>query len=99
MNDSKQQVIGVDIAKRGFQLHRVDFETGEIMGVQLKCEKFVEDFANRAHCLIGMEALGDAQHWAQKLIELGHEVKLLPARMVKPFVGRNKSDAADARAI
>ncbi len=102
MNGSKQtgtQVIGVDIAKRVFQLHWIDVETGEIMSVQLKREKFLEHFANRAGCLIGMEACGGAQHWARKLIELGHAVKLLPAKMVKPFVGRNKSDAADARAI
>ncbi len=102
MNGSKQtatQVIGVDIAKRVFQLHWIDVETGEIMSVQLKREKLLEHFANRAGCLIGMEACGGAQHWARKLIELGHAVKLLPAKMVKPFVGRNKSDAADARAI
>ncbi len=102
MNDSKQtatQVVGVDIAKRVFQLHWIDVETGEIMSVQLKREKLLEHFANRAGCLIGMEACGGAQHWARKLIELGHAVKLLPAKMVKPFVGRNKSDAADARAI
>ncbi len=102
MNGSKQtatQVVGVDIAKRVFQLHWIDVETGEIMSVQLKREKFLEHFANRAGCLIGMEACGGAQHWARKLIEIGHAVKLLPAKMVKPFVGRNKSDAADARAI
>jgi transposase len=102
MNGSKHtapQVVGVDIAKRVFQLHWIDAETGEIMNVQLKREKFLEHFANRARCLIGMEACGGAQHWARKLIELGHEVKLLPAKMVKPFVGHNKSDAADARAI
>ena len=102
MNGSKQtatQVVGVDIAKRVFQLHWIDVETGEIMSVQLKREKFLEHFANRAGCLIGMEACGGAQHWARKLIGLGHAVKLLPAKMVKPFVGRNKSDAADARAI
>ncbi len=98
MDDSKQTA-GVDIAKRVFQLHWIDVETGEIMSVQLKREKFLEHFANRAGCLIGMEACGGAQHWARKLIELGHAVKLLPAKMVKPFVGRNKSDAADARAI
>ncbi len=102
MNGSKQtatQVVGVDIAKRVFQLHWIDVETGEIMSVQLKREKLLEHFANRAGCLIGIEACGGAQHWARKLIELGHAVKLLPAKMVKPFVGRNKSDAADARAI
>ncbi len=98
MNGSKS-VVGVDIAKRVFQLHWIDAETGEIMSVQLKREKFLEHFANRARCLIGMEACGGAQHWARKLLDLGHEVKLLPAKMVKPFVGRNKSDAADARAI
>ena len=69
------------------------------MSVQLKREKLLEHFANRAGCLIGMEACGGAQHWARKLIGLGHAVKLLLAKMVKPFVGRNKSDAADARAI
>lgn len=102
MNSSKQiatQVVGVDIAKRVFQLHGIDAETGEIVSVQLKREKFLEHFAKRASCLIGMEACGGAQHWARKLIELGHEVKLLPAKMVKPFAGRNKSDAVDARAI
>ncbi len=68
MNDSKQtapQVVGVDIAKRVFQLHWIDVETGEIMSVQLKREKLFEHFANRAGCLIGMEACGGAQHWAR----------------------------------
>ena len=46
-----------------------------------------------------MEACGGSQHWARRLRELGHEVRLLPAKMVRPFVGGNKSDAHDARAI
>ena len=46
-----------------------------------------------------MEACGASQHWARQLQELGHEVRLLPAKMVRPFVGGNKSDAHDARAI
>jgi transposase len=46
-----------------------------------------------------MEACGGSQHWARELIKLGHEVKLLPGKQVQPFVLRNKSDAADARAI
>jgi transposase len=59
----------------------------------------LEHFANRAACVVGMEACGGAQHWARELHKLGHEVRLLSARMVKPFVGGNKNDAADARAI
>jgi transposase len=46
-----------------------------------------------------MEACGGSQHWARRLIEMGHEVKLMPARFVKAFNTGNKNDAADARAI
>ena len=92
-------VVGVDIAKRVFQLHWVEPETGEIVALQLKREKFLEHFANRSNCVIGMEACGGSQHWARSLQKLGHEVKLLSGRMVKPFVGGNKNDAADARGI
>ena len=95
----KHTVVGVDIAKRVFQLHWVDMETGEIVSLQLKREKFLEHFANRAACLIGMEACGGSQHWARKLQGMGHQVKLLPGKAVKPFVGGNKSDVHDARAI
>ena len=98
-SDMNRIVVGVDIAKRVFQLHWVEPETGEIVALQLKREKFLEHFANRSNCLIGMEACGGSQHWARSLQKLGHEVKLLSARMVKPFVGGNKNDAADARGI
>jgi len=98
MNASKN-VVGVDTAKRVFQLHWIDQETGEIVSLQLKREKFLEHFANRAPGLIGMEACGGAQHWARKLVSMGHQVKLMPAKAVRPFVGGNKSDAHDARAI
>lgn len=92
-------VVGVDTAKRVFQLHWIEQETGEIVSLQLKREKFLEHFANRASCLIGMEACGGSQHWARKLAALGHQVKLMPAKAVRPFVGGNKSDVHDARAI
>jgi transposase len=92
-------VVGGDIAKRVFQLHWVEPGTGEVVSLQLKRERFLEHFANRSNCLIGMEACGGSQHWARTLQKLGHEVKLLSGRMVKPFVGGNKNDAADARAI
>jgi transposase len=92
-------VVGVDIAKRVFQLHWVEPQTGEIVALQLKREKFLGHFANRSSCLIGMEACGGSQHWARSLRTLGHEVRLLSGRMVKPFVVGNKNDAADARGI
>src|SRR6218665_1120289 len=77
--NGRKQVDGVDIAIRVFQLHWIDAETGEAMSVQFKREKFLEHFANRARCLIGVEGCGGAQDWERKLLEPGHEVKLLPA--------------------
>ena len=96
---TNRMIVGVDTAKRVFQLYWVDMETGEIIGLKLTRAKFLPHFANRVPCLIGMEACGGSQHWARRLRELGHEVRLLPAKMVRPFVGGNKSDAHDARAI
>ncbi|RQR22556.1 IS110 family transposase [Burkholderia sp. Bp9142] len=91
--------VGVDIAKQVFQVHYVDRETGEIVNKPIKRAKFLEHFANRARCLIGMEACGGAHHWARELTRMGHEVRLMPAEFVKAFNIRNKNDAADARAI
>ena len=96
---TSRTVVGVDTAKWVFQLHWVDMETGEIVDLRLMRAKFLEHFANRAPCLVAMEACGGSQHWARRIRELGHEVRLLPAKMVRPFVGGNKGDAHDARAI
>ena len=89
--------VGVDIAKNVFQIHHVDAETGEIVNKQIKRAMFLEYFANRAPCLIGMEACGGSQHWARRLLEMGHQVKLMPAKFVKAFNIGNMNDMADAR--
>lgn len=99
MNSIAETVVGVDIAKQVFQVHEVSAQTGEIVSVQLRRSKFLDYFANRQSCLIGMEACGGAQHWARQLSAMGHSVKLLPAAKVRPFAGGNKNDMADARAI
>lgn len=92
-------VIGMDIAKNVFQIHAVDPETGEIERLKLKRAKVVEFFANRQPSLVALEACGGAHHWARTLSTQGHQVKLLPARHVKAFVLRDKTDARDAQAI
>ena len=92
-------VVGVDTAKSVFQLYWVELETGKSMALQLSRARFLEHFANRAPCLVAMEACGGSQHWARRLRELGHEARLLPAKMVRPFVAGNKNDSHDARAI
>jgi transposase len=92
-------IVGVDIAKNVMQVHWVDQETGEIVNRPVKRAAFLEYFANRNACLIGMESCSGSQHWARRLIDMGHQVKLMPAKFVKAFNIRNKNDAADARAI
>ncbi len=96
---TNRTVVGVDTAKRVFQLHWVDMETGEIVDLKLTRAKFLEHVANRTPCVVAMEACGGTQHWARRLRELGHEPRLVPAKAVRPFVGGNKNDAQDARAI
>jgi len=94
-----KQVIGLDIAKHVFQLHTVNMCTGEIVNVQIKRAKVLEYFANLTACLVAIEACGGAHHWARELSKLGHTVRLLHAKIVRPFVSGNKTDATDARAI
>lgn len=93
------QVFGLDIAKHVFQEHTVDMGTGEISNIQLRRAAVVEHFANKVPCLIAIEACGGAHHWARELKKLGHTVRLIHAKAVRPFVSGNKTDATDARAI
>ena len=90
---------GLDIAKSVMQLHWIDGETGEIGRKKLARVKLVDYFARLQPVRVVMEACGSAHHWARVLGGLGHQVELLPARQVRPFVRSNKDDAADARAI
>jgi len=91
--------VGVDIAKSYFQVHGVDAHGRATLQKQLRRAEVLRFFANMPVCLIGMEACGSAHHWARKLTELGHQVKLMPAQFVKAYVKTNKNDARDAEAI
>ncbi len=95
----KVTIYGLDLAKRVMQLHWVDWDTGEIHRKQVKRGKLLEFFVNREPGIIAMEACGSAHYWARELGKLGHEVRLIAAQFVRPFVKTNKNDAADAAAI
>jgi len=91
--------IGVDLAKNVFQVHGVDAEGAAVVGRQLRRSQMLPFFRKQPPCLVGIEACATAHHWARQLMELGHEVKLMPPNYVKPYVKRSKNDAADAAAI
>lgn len=92
-------VIAIDIAKQVFQLHWVDPETGCIERLKLKRSQVMPWFANRQAARVVMEACGGAHEWGRQLRNLGHDVRLIPPKVVRPFVQRNKTDAADAHGI
>ena len=91
--------IGLDIAKSVFQLHGEDAEGRLVVQKRLNRRGMAEFFAKLAPCVVALEACGTSHYWGRTLRAMGHEVRLIPAAYVKPFVRRNKTDARDAAAI
>lgn len=91
--------VGLDIAKHVFQVHGVDQDGNAVLKRKLRRVEVVSFFDQLSPCLVGIEACATAHHWARVLINLGHEVRLMPASYVKPYVKRQKNDATDAEAI
>ena len=96
---SEVTTIGVDLAKNVFQVHGVDAAGGVVVRRQLRRGQVLPFFKKQPPCLVGMEACATSHYWAREIAGLGHEVRLMPPRYVKPYVKRNKNDAADAAAI
>jgi len=95
----KVSIIGLDIAKSVFQAHGADASGGVVFRKKINRAKLLEFFASQPPCTVAMEACGGAHHWGREMAKLGHEVKLIAPKYVKPFVKRQKNDAADAEAI
>jgi transposase len=91
--------IGLDIAKSVFQVHGVDAGGQVIVRRQLKRRYVLTFFQKLSPCLVGIEACASSHHWSRELQALGHTVRLIPPAYVKPYVKRQKNDAADAEAI
>ena len=93
------RVIGLDVAKNVFQVHGVDAEGAVVLRQRIARARMLKLFGKLPLCLVGIEACATSHYWARQLVAVGHEVKLMPAQYVKPFVKRSKNDAADAEAI
>src|SRR6186713_1657451 len=91
--------IGLDIAKSVFQVHGVDAEGKVLIRRKLKRRYVLAFFQKLPPCLVGIEACATSHHWSRELKALGHTVRLMPPAYVKPYVKRQKNDAADAEAI
>ena len=91
--------IGLDIAKSIFQVHGVDAAGEVVIRRRWVRRKLLEFFAELPACLVGVETCASAHYWGRELRKLGHDVRLMPPAYVKPYVKRQKNDAADAEAI
>ena len=92
-------MIGIDLSKRSFQLHGARSDGSVAFRRTASREKLLDVIAAQPRCTVAMEACGGAHHWGREIARLGHEVRLVPPVYVKPFVKRQKNDAADAQAI
>jgi transposase len=92
-------MIGVDLAKTVFQVHGTSMSGQPKFRKKLSRQSFFKFMAEHSPAVVVMEACGSAHYWAREMIRLGHEVKLIAPHYVKPFVKRQKNDAADAEAI
>jgi len=91
--------IGVDLAKSIFQVHGADASGAVVFRKKLRRSQVLSFLAGQPPCTIAMEACSSSHHWAREIRTLGHAVRLIPPAYVKPFVKRQKNDAADAEAI
>ena len=90
---------GIDIGKKVFHVVALDAEGRPVQRARFARDTLLRFFATATHARIGMEACAGSQWLARKLIELGHDARIIPAKFVKPYVKSNKTDTGDAEAI
>ncbi len=91
--------IGLDLAKHIFQVHGADSAGCVVLRKKLRRGEVLSFFSTLPPCGVAMEACGSAHYWGREIAKLGHTVRLIAPAYVKPFVKRQKNDAADAEAI
>jgi transposase len=96
---SEVTIIGIDLAKRVFQLHGARQDGSVVFRKRLSRGQLLAFVAEQPRCVVAMEACATAHGWGREFEKLGHDVRLIPPIYVKPFVKRQKNDAADAEAI
>ena len=90
-------IIGIDLAKRSFQVHGARADGSVAFRKKLRREKLLGFLASQPHCVVAMEACASAHHWGREIMQLGHDVRLIPPIYVKPFVNRQSYQGTSLR--
>ena len=96
INAQRVAAVGLDLGRRWFHVYGVDAQGETVVNRRLPRSRVESFFAGLARCRVAMETCGGAHHWGRLLAAMGHEVKLIPAPFVRPYVKSNKNDAAEA---
>jgi len=88
--------IGIDLGKNTFHLVGLDRRGAIVLQLKHSRGQLERRLANVPRCLVGMEACSGSHHIGRRLTELGHDVRLIPAQYVKPFLKGHKNDYRDA---
>jgi transposase len=99
MDMEQMATIGLDIAKSVFQVHGIGQSGAVVVQRRLRRSQVLGFFSKLSPSVVGIEACASSHFWAREIGALGHDVRLMPAAYVKPYVKRQKNDAADAEAI
>jgi transposase len=91
--------IGIDLGKNTFHLVGLDKRGAIVLQLKVSRGQLERRPSNIPRCLIGMEACSGSHHIGRQLAALGHDVPLIPAQYVKPFLKGHKNDYRDAEAI
>jgi transposase len=95
----RRRNIGIDLGKTVFHLVGVTARGQAVVRKKCSRTQLLRFTSNLRECLIGMEACGGSHFLGRALREQGHDVRLMPAQYVKPYVKTNKNDYIDAEAI
>ena len=90
-------IIGIDLAKRSFQLHGARADGSVAFRRKVSREKLLHFLAALPRCAVAMEACASAHHWGREIMQLGHDVRLVPPIYVKPFVNRQSYQGTSLR--
>lgn len=99
MTTTTPTIIGIDLGKNWFHLVGVDARGATVLRKKLNRGQLAAYAATAPRCVVATEACAGSQYWGRVFAQAGHEVRLLPAQFVKPYVQANKNDFHDAAAI